>query len=183
MIIESAHSPIWVNQNHTAIDLMVKFKEFNEELPFTATLNDNHKHSKTLFDNAINGVYGVIVEYTSPVVSLESLKRQAIRTVKQERTKRREAPVNALNRSWCTDQESRLALDDAISLAEEGDLPLYWRDADHKKKNIDSITDLIAIKRAITRSGRNAALWAGNKIFLIQSATTVEELNVINLTS
>lgn len=68
MNIEYAVSPKWANAEHTAIDLNVKFLEFNDVVPFTATTNDSQPHTKELFNRALNGEYGDISEFATELV-------------------------------------------------------------------------------------------------------------------
>jgi hypothetical protein len=57
-----AKNPKWSNEEHTAIDLIVKFKEFSEELPFTAAPYDL-PHSAEIYQKVINLEFGEISEY------------------------------------------------------------------------------------------------------------------------
>jgi hypothetical protein len=66
MNIVTATDPKWANAEHTAIDLNVKFVEFNSVVPFTASNSDSQQHSIELFNNALRGVYGLISDYVEP---------------------------------------------------------------------------------------------------------------------
>jgi len=66
LTIEYAKNPIWVNEENTIINLIVKFYEMTDELPFTANPNDYEPYSKELFDNAVAGVYGEVKPYIPP---------------------------------------------------------------------------------------------------------------------
>jgi len=68
LTIEYAKNPIWNDEKNTAIFLMVKFEEFIEELPFTANPFDPMPYGVELFNNAVNGDYGVIKPYVKPVI-------------------------------------------------------------------------------------------------------------------
>mgnify|MGYP006272925669 CR=1 FL=1 len=68
MQIISAHSPIWGNKEHTVIDLRVKFAEFDEELPFSASSFDGTEYGSVLFNDAVSGKYGAIEEFPQPAV-------------------------------------------------------------------------------------------------------------------
>lgn len=63
LTIEYAKNPIYANQEHTVINLMVKFAEFDEELPFTAVSDDIHNHGVELFNRAMAGEFGPISDY------------------------------------------------------------------------------------------------------------------------
>lgn len=64
--IEYAKQLIWCNAEHTAFDCVVKFRQFNEELPTTVDPNDNYAHIKELWANGLAGNYGTIQEYVAP---------------------------------------------------------------------------------------------------------------------
>jgi len=69
MNIEYAKNPIWNDSENQSILLTVKFSEFNDELPFTATPYDDMPYGVELFDNAVAGVYGEISPYVPPPVN------------------------------------------------------------------------------------------------------------------
>lgn len=63
MKIESAKNPKYSNAEKNSIDMQVKFEEFTEVLPFTATSYDITLHGKELFNRALNGEFGEIAAY------------------------------------------------------------------------------------------------------------------------
>lgn len=63
LTVESAHSPVYATANGDCISLIVKFAEFNEELPFGATPHDPHEHGRNLYERAIAGEFGEIGAY------------------------------------------------------------------------------------------------------------------------
>lgn len=66
MNIEYAKNPKWIDEEHSKIDLTVKFEKFNTELPFTASADDIEEHGRVLFDLANSGEFGEIAEYVPP---------------------------------------------------------------------------------------------------------------------
>lgn len=66
MKVEYAKNPIWANSENTVINLTVKFYEFNEELPFSASPQDCEAHGREIYQNAIAGEYGVVLSYVPP---------------------------------------------------------------------------------------------------------------------
>ena len=68
LTFESAHSPAYADAGGNCISLMVKFAEFNEELPFGATNHDPHDHGRDLFERAEAGEFGPIAAYVAPVI-------------------------------------------------------------------------------------------------------------------
>lgn len=66
LTIEYVKNPIWNDADHVTVLLTVKFMEFAEEVPFTATPYDDVAHGKLLYQNAIAGQYGNIAEYIPP---------------------------------------------------------------------------------------------------------------------
>jgi hypothetical protein len=71
MNIEYVKDPIWVNFEHTMIDLTIKWDNMNEELPFTASPNDCEEHGRVIFAAAVAGNFGPIAEYEPPIVQQE----------------------------------------------------------------------------------------------------------------
>lgn len=66
MKLEYAKNPCWSDANYTMIDLVIKWDEFPDELPFTANKNDCEEHGRLIFNAAMNGEYGPISEYIPP---------------------------------------------------------------------------------------------------------------------
>jgi hypothetical protein len=77
LTIQYAKNPIYSNQKHTTIDLIVKFEEFNEELPFTAVSTDVMNHGVELFNRAIAGEFGTIANYVPPAIDKNGNATQA----------------------------------------------------------------------------------------------------------
>ena len=64
----NARTPKWANESNTLIDLVVRFSEINEDLPFTASPNDVEEHGRDLFARATAGEFGAIASYVAPVI-------------------------------------------------------------------------------------------------------------------
>lgn len=64
--LEYAKNPIYVSEDGNAIDLIVKFEEFDRELPFTATTYDTEAHGRDLHARAKAGEFGEIAPYVKP---------------------------------------------------------------------------------------------------------------------
>lgn len=64
--IEWAKDPVYASQESTTINLMVKFVEMAEVLPFTAAPHDSMPYGVELYNNAVAGMYGPIAPYTPP---------------------------------------------------------------------------------------------------------------------
>ena len=52
----------------SGIDLVVRFREIDEDLPFTASPNDVEEHGRDLFARATAGEFGAIAAYVAPVI-------------------------------------------------------------------------------------------------------------------
>jgi hypothetical protein len=63
LTIESASNPIWNDAQQETIHLDVKFVEFNEIMPFTATSYDEMPYGVELFNRAKAGEFGEIKPY------------------------------------------------------------------------------------------------------------------------
>lgn len=66
LTIEYAKNPIWNDATGEAIHLNVKFAEFDEELPFTATSYDSMAYGIELYNRAKAGEFGEIELYVPP---------------------------------------------------------------------------------------------------------------------
>jgi hypothetical protein len=66
MQLEYAKDPVWADAEHTMIDLMVRFAEIPEDLPFTARPDDCEEYGRAIFAAAVAGEYGAVAEYVPP---------------------------------------------------------------------------------------------------------------------
>lgn len=64
----SASNPKYINADHSAIELTVKFDHLDFDVQFTASPNDIEPHGIELFLNAVSGQFGQVAEYAPPVV-------------------------------------------------------------------------------------------------------------------
>lgn len=64
--IQYAKAQNYNNLEHTEINLIVKFEEFNEELPFLAMTTDPEPHGRELFARANAGEFGEVRPYVVP---------------------------------------------------------------------------------------------------------------------
>lgn len=82
MKVLNVRDMIWTNAAHTAFDCVIELSE-GDALPFTAKQGDPHGHG--IFEEAVLGTFGPIVEYSEPVLSPEQVlaekKRQRKKTV------------------------------------------------------------------------------------------------------
>ena len=66
LTIESASNPKYTSKDENSIDLNVKFLEFNEVLPFTATPFDNTSYGVELYNRAKANEFGIVEPYVAP---------------------------------------------------------------------------------------------------------------------
>jgi len=75
LTIVSVTNPQWANPQNTLIDVIARFAEIDEDLPFTANPLDTEAHGREIFARASAGEFGVIATYVPP--SDELLAKQA----------------------------------------------------------------------------------------------------------
>jgi hypothetical protein len=63
---EYAKDPVWNDDTGQSIHLTVKWAEFNEEHPFSATSYDSMSHGVDLYNRAKAGEFGSIAAYVPP---------------------------------------------------------------------------------------------------------------------
>ena len=64
--LEYANTPVYGNAEGTNIQLIVKWAEFNEEMPFGATSYDSMPHGVDLYNRALAGEFGAVAPYVAP---------------------------------------------------------------------------------------------------------------------
>jgi hypothetical protein len=65
--LEYANTPVYGNVEGTNIQLIVKWAEFNEEMPFGATSYDSMPHGVDLYNRALAGEFGAVAPYVPPL--------------------------------------------------------------------------------------------------------------------
>ncbi len=64
--LEYAKNPVYGNAEGTNIQLVTKWQEFNEEMPFAATSYDPMPHGVALYNRAKAGEFGQPAPYVPP---------------------------------------------------------------------------------------------------------------------
>jgi hypothetical protein len=80
--LEYAKDPVYGNAEGTNIQLIVKWEEFNEEMPFGATSYDSMPHGVNLYNRALAGEFGAIAP--CPPLPLVSANNQPETTGSQD---------------------------------------------------------------------------------------------------
>lgn len=66
-IVEYVKQPIYITEDLNFIHMLVKFKEFPEEVSYIAAFNDPEEHGRQLYTNAVAGKYGAVAPFRKPV--------------------------------------------------------------------------------------------------------------------
>ena len=64
--LQYAKNPVYFDETGNAINLIVKFEEFNNEMPFLATNYDTELHGVDLYNRAVAGEFGEVALYVAP---------------------------------------------------------------------------------------------------------------------
>ncbi len=76
--VEYATNPVFGNAEGTCVVLQVKFREFNEVLPFGATSYDSMPHGVDIYNRAIAGEFGPIAPFVHEEVQPTSVGAQTL---------------------------------------------------------------------------------------------------------
>jgi hypothetical protein len=79
-----AKDPKWANRSQTIINLVVRFEEIDEDLPFSANPNDVEAHGKDIFVRAKAGEFGQVADFAAIAPTVE----QVTEALKSERNAR-----------------------------------------------------------------------------------------------
>jgi hypothetical protein len=71
LTVEYAKDASWNSADEEQICLTVKFEEFQEEIPFTATSFDSMPYGVELYNRAKAGEFGDIAPYVAPFTPAE----------------------------------------------------------------------------------------------------------------
>jgi hypothetical protein len=64
--VEYVKDLVWCDADHTFFSCVVKYEEFNEEMPCGVNSVDSYAHIQEIWTKANAGEYGVISEYVPP---------------------------------------------------------------------------------------------------------------------
>jgi hypothetical protein len=70
-----AKDPTWANRSQTSINLIARFKEIEEDLPFTADPNDTEAHGREIYARAVEGQFGAIGPFISEPPLIDEVKK------------------------------------------------------------------------------------------------------------
>lgn len=106
MQIEYIKNPKWSNSDMSTIDVIIKFIDFDYELPFTASLKDNEIHGRKIYAEAVDGLFGPISAYVEPLPP-KPLTNDQIAQLRQDAYQRESDPLyfkwqrgEALQQEW-----------------------------------------------------------------------------------
>jgi hypothetical protein len=66
LTLQYAKDPVYGDATGNCIVLIVKWEEFNEEMPFGATTYDTEQHGRDLYYRAYAGEFGEVAPYVPP---------------------------------------------------------------------------------------------------------------------
>ena len=66
LTFEYAKDPVYADETGNCISLIVKWEEFNEEMPFGATTYDPEQYGRDLYYRAYAGEFGQVAPYVLP---------------------------------------------------------------------------------------------------------------------
>jgi hypothetical protein len=64
--LEYVKNPVWVHTTETQFDCLVKFTDFEQELPFGCGINDPLPHVQEIWRRTLSGEFGPIAPYAGP---------------------------------------------------------------------------------------------------------------------
>jgi hypothetical protein len=82
LTIEYAKDPKYNDNTGNSIDLIVKFYEFDREVPFAATSYDDMDYGRELHARAQAGEFGPVAPYVPPIPTAEDNKQTAVSLLK-----------------------------------------------------------------------------------------------------
>jgi hypothetical protein len=94
-----AKDPKWANRRQTLINLIVRFEEINEDLPFTASPTDSEAHGRDIYARAVAGEFGTIAPFDPVPPTIEAVS-QAVRNARNQKLETEVDPVVSNPLRW-----------------------------------------------------------------------------------
>lgn len=131
----SAANPQWANAAHSMIFLQVQFKELPGTLQFSASPNDTESHGVDIYNRAVAGEFGAIVEF--PLAAAKSSKKGQINAWRAIAI---DAGMTFAGHNYDSDDVSRANLTGAVAAFVAG-VPIpagfTWRTSDNQDVAMD----------------------------------------------
>lgn len=83
--VEYAKDLKWCDSKHTMFECVVKYAEFDEEMPCGVNANDRYDHIKTVWEKGVAGDFGPIAEYVPPPLPADITGEDALNAVRSKR--------------------------------------------------------------------------------------------------
>jgi hypothetical protein len=83
LTLEYAKDPVYGDETGNNIQLIVKWEEFPQEMPFGATTYDPEAYGRDLHERAKLGEFGVVAPYVVPTPTAEQNKATAVNLLNQ----------------------------------------------------------------------------------------------------
>jgi len=71
--LKYAKNPVWGSDDGQQIQLIVRFEEIDEDLPFNATSYDCEPHGVDLYNRAKAGEFGEVAPYVPPTTETQNV--------------------------------------------------------------------------------------------------------------
>jgi hypothetical protein len=119
--IEYVKNLQWADAEHTMFSCIVKYEEFNEEMPAGINATDKYAHTQEIWTKGNAGEYGVIAEYVPepipPIVppSAQQNKDKAVRLLTESDWTATESIIDpAVSNPYLTNQSEFLSYRSAL---------------------------------------------------------------------
>ena len=184
MEVISAKDPVWANTEHNEIYITVNFKDIGE-VPFCASLNDVEPHGKDIFNRAVNGEFGIVLDAPVPVIDLETEQNVMINLVNNTRNTKETEGFSYLGKIFDSDSLSvqritNSALSAMIAISNNTDFSITWTLKDNSSLNLSALR-MLGCQAALTNRAAALHSYAKSLKELISAAESINDLISINI--
>lgn len=184
-----ANNPQWANPEHTAINLSVVWEAGGEVLPFTAAANDVEPHGRHLFNQAVQGEFGLVAAYNGPVfdppsetlppTTVADAKKRKLAELAEWRYKRETAGVTMGGARIKTDRESQATITGAFLSMSQGLIQsVDWKASNNQWVQL-GLVEITAIAQAVSAHVQSCFTLERQYAELVANANTIEAVQAI----
>lgn len=184
MKVLNAKNPIWGDAEHTYITLEVQFEELADLgfIPFGANPIDVESHGVEIFNDAVAGKYGTVVEFTLPVMHVENIIANIVSKINNKRDELESSGFVYNGKIFQSNQLSVIRINNTalVAITAGSNFTIKWTAADNSEMEMNA-QQILEFQKALVVHADQLHEYAKSLKTLVSAAATVDEVNSVDI--